>query len=356
MGIHINLATLLHDWVRRHQLSGPVLTLGVQQLTFTHEEFASRLPAHFPRPAVPRPMTAAELFEGLGLGSPQSLDVSGHEGAEILFDLNTEELPAELRGKFGVVFNGGTLEHVFHVPNALANISALLRPGGVVVHVLPLNNWVDHGFFQFSPTLMFDFYAAARFQLLESLSAAFEPRRHGGASWEVSAAPPGVFGQGSPGVMDDRTYLHFFLARRTDRSVERPIPVQAIYAKASARDARTRWFSTFELHFGTRKEHPNRQIVPLKSFFKESGLAWAAHVPELATWADTSENPARSRLVVLEDELALGPAHAQHETVRTQGNGAFSHWGDSILLSTSDNSDPTTNGRSYVAVLPGSTT
>src|SRR5262245_43907335 len=194
MGIHINLAVLMHDWIARHRLSGPALTLGVQQVSFTHNEFAQRLPPDFPRPSTPQAMTAAELFEGLGLGTPTSLDVSDYEGARVLFDLNADELPAELRARYGVVFNGGTLEHVFHVPNALANISGMLQAGGAVLHVLPLNNWVDHGFYQFSPTLGFDYYAAAGFEMLESAVVAFSPRRDQGALWQVIAAPPGLYG------------------------------------------------------------------------------------------------------------------------------------------------------------------
>jgi SAM-dependent methyltransferase len=355
MGIHINLATLLLSWIRRHRLSGPTLTLGVQHVSFYHAEFKKHVLEEPPGSDSPRPMTAVELFEALGLGRPIALDVSDHEGADILFDLNRAECPDDLRGRFGVVFNGGTLEHIFHIPNALANISALLRPGGVVIHVLPLNNWVDHGYFQFSPTLMFDYYSAARFELLESLVAAFDPRRAGGATWEVSAAPRGLFGQGSPGTLDDRSYLHLFLARRTEQSADRPIPIQSVYSAASVQGAHMRWFSTFYLHYGRREDRPNRLVVPLRQFEKESGYAWVAPVPELTGWCDTNGEPARSRVVILENELALGPSHSRHEAIRTAGAGAYSHWGEVIYLSTSDNSDPRTNGRRYVAVLPAFT-
>jgi hypothetical protein len=352
MGIHINLAVLLRDWTTRHRLSGPALTLGVQQIAFTHNEFAAHLPASFARPATPRAMTAAELFEGLGLGAPISLDISDYENAQVLFDLNAYDLPAELRSRFGMVFNGGTLEHVFHVPNALANISGMLQPGGTVVHVLPLNNWVDHGFYQFSPTLGFDYYTAAGFEMLESAVAAFNPRREQGAFWEVMAAPPGLFGAGNAGGLDDRTYLHFIVARRSEQIVERPIPVQRLYAKEQQLARPARWFSTYELHYGTRVERRDRYIVPLRDFVQENGLAWTIALPELRQWGDSSERPAFSRLVVLEDDLPLGPAHAVHDAIRTHGRGLYSHWQDQLYLSTPDGSDPNRNGRAYVAVLP----
>lgn len=61
---------------------------------------------------------------------------------------------------------------------------------------------------------------------------------------------------------------------------------------------------------------------------------------------DTMEGEA-SILRVFEDGKELGPPHSMHEDVRTRGKGAFSHWYDSLYLSSSDNTDPRTNGRKY---------
>ena len=54
-----------------------------------------------------------------------------------------------------------------------------------------------------------------------------------------------------------------------------------------------------------------------------------------------------SRIRLLEDGKPLGPAHASHEDVRRLGAGCYSHWFDHVFFSTSDGSDPRTNGRSY---------
>lgn len=75
----------------------------------------------------------------------------------------------------------------------------------------------------------------------------------------------------------------------------------------------------------------------------ESGLAWVAELPE----ALLSDLESRSRLALTEDGHSLGPAHAGHEEIRTVGAGRFSHWGSQIYFSTSDGSDPRTNGRRY---------
>jgi len=351
VGIHINLAVLMHDWIARHGLSGPAVTLGVQDVSFTRDDFGRWLQAEFPHPPSSRPMTAAELFQGLGLGVPTSVDVSGYEGAEVLFDLNGDELPAALRSAFKFVVNGGTLEHVFNVPNALTSITRMLQAGGAVLHVFPVNNWVDHGFYQFSPTLAYDYYAAAGFESLESAMVAFRPGPE--PIWEVAAAPPGLLGAGSPGGLDDRTYLHLFLVRRGAQVVDRPVPMQGMYAPGQSHVLPPRWFSTFELRSGARIERPNRHTVPLRAFEKDSGFAWSVALPDLQQWGDDPDRPSVSRLVVLENDRPLGPAHATHQTIRQHGSGHYSHWRDRIYMSTRDGSDPNRNGRSYVAVLPG---
>lgn len=81
----------------------------------------------------------------------------------------------------------------------------------------------------------------------------------------------------------------------------------------------------------------------LRSPRRELGHCYMTSLP----WGLESDEQGRSRLLLYEDGRNLGPAHALHETVRQHGRGAFSHWGGSLLFSTSDNSDPRTNRRTY---------
>ncbi len=64
-----------------------------------------------------------------------------------------------------------------------------------------------------------------------------------------------------------------------------------------------------------------------------------------------SESGDPSVCVLLEDGKPLGPAHALHVDIRAKGRGAYSHWTAATLyFSTSDNSDPRKNGRTYTLV------
>ena len=357
MGIHLNLAVLLADFVSRHGVNGRVATLGEQSLSFDPEE-AGRLFSVCRRADDPElwcRAACARFFALLGFTATESIDIDGSEGATHLLDLNLPETPPALVSRFDLVLNAGTLEHVFHVPNALAQISRMLTEGGVAVHVSPCNNWVDHGFYQFNPTLMFDYYSAAGFECLESMLLGFTPERPD--DWFVSCAWPGLLGGGLAATLDERLYLHLFAARRGANIDFHPVPIQSIYVGAvneMVQRMRPRWFTPFLLRNGVREEVTPyaEMLLSGDQLSHEAGNAWTAALPELAGIADNLERPGCSPLILLEDGVPLGPAHSPHAQIRATGWGRYSHWGENLYLSASDNSAPPSNGRSYVVLVP----
>ncbi len=68
--------------------------------------------------------------------------------------------------------------------------------------------------------------------------------------------------------------------------------------------------------------------------------------------ADTAGGPETSQLIIRENGIALGPRHALHDQIRSNGGGTFSHWNGNLFFSTSDNSDPRSNGRIYSIASP----
>lgn len=96
------------------------------------------------------------LFRLLGASEVAAIDASGYQGASIIHDLN-EPIPEELHERFDLVFDCGTLEHIFNVPVALKGYMDMVRIGGHLILVLPANNLFGHGFCQFSAEL---FYSA----------------------------------------------------------------------------------------------------------------------------------------------------------------------------------------------------
>ena len=95
---------------------------------------------------------AEPLFGFLGSETLHSYDASDYENATHRWDLN-EAPPTESLGSYSVVFDGGTLEHVFDFPKALQGALSLLEPGGHYIAVTPAHGWFGHGFYQFSAEL-----------------------------------------------------------------------------------------------------------------------------------------------------------------------------------------------------------
>ena len=65
---------------------------------------------------------------------------------------------------------------------------------------------------------------------------------------------------------------------------------------------------------------------------------------------DSNDWGAVSQLQLLENGEALGPAHSLHADIAAQGGGRYSHWGDYLVFSARDGSDPRTNGRLYTLI------
>jgi SAM-dependent methyltransferase len=94
------------------------------------------------------------LLRVLGATQVTSLDASPYQVASVLHDMNTP-IPQDLTDRFSVVLDGGSLEHVFNFPRAIANCMQMLHVGGRFLGINPANNFMGHGFYQFSPELYF---------------------------------------------------------------------------------------------------------------------------------------------------------------------------------------------------------
>ena len=74
-----------------------------------------------------------------------------------MYDLN-RPIGTELKQRFDLVYDGGTLEHVFNFPVALQNCMEMVREGGRFITHTCANNWCGHGFYQFSPELFYNVF------------------------------------------------------------------------------------------------------------------------------------------------------------------------------------------------------
>jgi hypothetical protein len=86
-----------------------------------------------------------------------SFDASNYEQCTHVADLSKPLTVAY--EPYDTVVDSGCLEHIFNMPQALWNVSQLVKPGGQIMHILPTDNNSGHGFWQFSPELFFSLYS-----------------------------------------------------------------------------------------------------------------------------------------------------------------------------------------------------
>ncbi len=94
------------------------------------------------------------VLYAMGATQVDSIDFSDYEQATIVHDLN-KPIPQNLKCKYSLVIDAGTLEHIFDFPTAIKNCMEMVEVGGYFITVTNGNNYLGHGFYQFSPELLY---------------------------------------------------------------------------------------------------------------------------------------------------------------------------------------------------------
>lgn len=267
MGMSENSARWFMQQVAEHRLSGSCLSLAKTDIDLTERKLlwllAERglVETHRPEPGkpmefvVPSPyrerlaklrdsnlllsfkaasrdagmISDSTLYSMMGFETLHSLDTSDYEGADLMYDLNKDDIGSVLTQQYDLVTNFGTLEHVFHLPNALKNVFDAVKVGGHILHGSPMNNWVDHGFYQFSPTFYYDYYVANKFQikLMQMHTLTKSPTID---LWSIIDYRPGMMDSLNHGGLDDGLYNVLAIVEKTPESTWDVIPSQRIYS------------------------------------------------------------------------------------------------------------------------------
>jgi hypothetical protein len=128
------------------------------------------------------------FFKMLGAKTIDSIDASVYENATIQHDMNIE-IPSNLKERYTTLVDGGTLEHIFNVPIAIKNYMELLQIGGHIICNVPTNNFLGHGFYQFSPELFFSVFSEPNgFQIIKMIFFIDHPK----ANWYEIKNPADV--------------------------------------------------------------------------------------------------------------------------------------------------------------------
>lgn len=185
MGIDIETARFIMRGAKQYVSGNRILTVGRQNLQTGQQELKN-LFDEFGIPTDRRPdfswnhganPYADPLFECLGASVIESIDVSNYEGAQLVHDLNLP-IPNDWKRSYDLVCECGSLEHVFNFPIAVTNCLGMVKQGGRLLWVTPANNFFGHGFYQFSPELLYRVLSPENgFEVEEMIAVEYGPLR-----------------------------------------------------------------------------------------------------------------------------------------------------------------------------------
>jgi len=226
-----------------HFIKGDVLTLGQQSVYATlnevltifskHKISINPLPdgidtknkiPHWVGTPYENRTNAQTVLTLLGADSVCVADISPYENPEYIIDLNNK-IDSHYEQKFDVIFDVGTLEHIFDIPTALQNLTKMLKPDGRIILILPASNAIDHGFYQFSPTLFYDFFSCNGFENFSCYLIEGNPLNYlrKGNIWRYTG-----FGKECP-LITPKAVEVFFTATKQHIPKEFEKPIQKIY-------------------------------------------------------------------------------------------------------------------------------
>jgi len=225
---------------RREPFTGPVLAYGKQTMNVVYDA-AIRMFESLDLKLDPDGLTDpppgdevidfARLIRMMGLGHLHALDVSSYEGADIVADLN-HPVPPEYAGRFGLILDGGTMEHVFDIRQGMKNTADMLRPGGRAVHITPVNNYVNHGFVQVSPTLYHDYYVANGFDDIRGIMIVHPRSDYLNKQWQFFRYEHDTMsGVNSMFCTDETQLAVYFTARKNSASTSDRVPMQSYFTR-----------------------------------------------------------------------------------------------------------------------------
>ena len=222
MGIDKDVAKFLLSARERKVKFQKSLMLGNQKLDLSKSDY-QYLRGIYDLNDFTKIKNSPDFFYYLGAEEVDSMDISDYEGAKILHDLN-QPISDDLKEKFTFVLDGGTLEHVFNFPIALANAMKMVEVGGHLAIITGGNNFLGHGFYQFSPEL---FYRAL------SDENGFEVKRmiaaEVGENWYEVADPKKIKSRVEL-INDKPTYLMILAKKTASKPLFEKTPQQSDYA------------------------------------------------------------------------------------------------------------------------------
>jgi len=113
----------------------------------------------------PTHLDAGTLGASLGFHRTETLDVNGK--ASLNVNLH-EELQSDLIEKFDCLIDAGVLFSCFDPASVLRNITKMVKPGGLIIHITAVSGHYGRGYYNIHPLVLEDFYLSNNCEFVQS--------------------------------------------------------------------------------------------------------------------------------------------------------------------------------------------
>ena len=220
MGLILNAIDLILIEKKKQNLNFSnknILIMGYQDIYFTKEHLNKLFKFHsmenkFVKNSTEENINLKDLFMDIGFKEIDILDNSDYEGANILVNMNNLQNDVSLLKKYDFIFDWGTIEHVYNIPNYLNNIYNFLKKDGYYYGVTPMSGWVEHGFYQFSPVFFRDAFKH-NWETIFLKILNFKQNSPTG-NWYILSYDYSTMHQYAMGGFDNQLYQNYFLFKK----------------------------------------------------------------------------------------------------------------------------------------------
>ncbi len=251
MAIDHTLLRMFMHLQKRYGLSGRMLTIGVQDVMFTHEsaeaffkEVNYRFTPIEPRERTYRKSKAQTLYEGifnvknpmhmhdlfrmLNFSEAESLDAFDADNPTVLHDKN-KTIPDRYKKRYDVVFDIGSMEHVFDIRSFVQNCVEMVKDDGTLIIYDALLGWHNECFYNFETPFFFDVFKANGFTDI-SVYLNYFPKYHDFGSGRTTWFR---FEHGDSPQFRKKNYCThiLFIGKKTESPPEFVVPLQGYYTE-----------------------------------------------------------------------------------------------------------------------------
>lgn len=167
MGINAEMIKILIDLRKAGMAGGAVVEIGAQDVCAVPEVISHLLSANGVDTGSEPIRTAPALYRRFGFERYVSIDATASNNARA-YDLNRDLAAAYgFSQQFELVTNLGTAEHCFNQQMVFKNLHDLCRAGGLVIHAVPAQGNVNHGFYSYHPRFFADLAVANNYEVLK---------------------------------------------------------------------------------------------------------------------------------------------------------------------------------------------